>query len=383
MPFGVTTEGFTRKPFTQIQSEMQAYVRAKISKHLQLTEKTGLGNVLNAASDQIAEAWEAQEASYHAFDKDNALDDAFVALCELTGTKRRGATKGTASTTCTFAGGVTYPPGALIAHVDGFPDNRWVNRDTIVTTTGGSYPVLFDAETAGAQGVALTGTLIRIAQPVTGWNTVTNAVDATPGQDIESIEALYVRREQELQRGGSGPVAAIRAAVSEVAGVVQVKSVENKTDYWTTIPPHSFRIIVWDGQSPAALNDEIAQALYDNAPGGIPTVGAYSGTAIDREDGSTVTVRFDRAAGVPVYIVADVAGSTAGVADAILAEAKKLGVGSTVIREKLKSAATLLPDVTDLASFTLGLAPAPVGTANLPMLVDQIPLFDLSRISVT
>lgn len=381
MPFGVTTEGFTRKPFTQIQSEMQAYVRAKISKHLQLTEKTGLGNVLNAASDQIAEAWEAQEASYHAFDKDNALDDAFVALCELTGTKRRGATKGTASTTCTFAGGVTYPPGALIAHVDGFPDNRWVNRDTVVTTTGGSYPVLFDSETAGAKGVALTGTLIRIAQPVTGWNTVTNAVDATPGTDIESIEALYVRREQELQRGGSGPVAAIRAAVSEVAGVVQVKSVENKTDYWTTIPPHSFRIIVWDGIAPAASNNVIAQAILDNASGGIPTIGAQSGTAIDK-DGTSVTINFDRATGVLIWIVADVVGSTAGVAAAILAEATKLGVGSTVIQKKLAAAAVDLPAVSDLASFTLGLAPAPVGVANLVMAVDQIPLFDVSRISV-
>lgn len=382
MAFGVTSEGFTRKPFTTIQAEMQAYVRAKISKSLQLTEKTGLGNVLNSSADQLSELWEAVEACYHSADKDNALDDAFVALCELTGTKRRGATKGVVSTYCTFTGGTTYPAGSLVAHLDGFPDNRWVNRNEVVTTTAGSYGVSFEAETTGAR-TALTGTLIRIAQPVNGWTSVYNTADATPGQNIESIEDLYVRREQELQDRGTAQMASIRSAVSRVAGVVQVKSQENKTDYPASgIPPHSFRVIVWDGSSPAANNNQIAQAIYDNCSGGIPSIGAYTGTAIDA-DGSAVTVKFDRPVGVPIYIVVDVDGSTAGVTAAILAEAGKLGIGSAVVREKLKAAVGVLAGVTDVPTFTLGVAPAPVGTSNLVMTIDQIPLFDASRITVT
>ncbi len=381
---GVDSTGFTRKRFTQIQSEMQAYLRAKISKHLQLTEKTGLGNVVNAAADQLAEGWEAIEAAYHGFDPDNAHDEAFVALCELTGTKRNGATKGAVLTSCTFAGGTLYPPGALVAHVDGFPDNRWVNRDEVDTTsTPGVHVVLFEAETAGAHGIALAGTLTRIAQPVTGWDSITNAVDATPGADIESLESLALRRVEELGAAGSGPMAAIRGAVSRVSGVLQVRSQENKTDFESGgIPPHGFRIIVWDGVSPAADDDEIAQAILDAAPGGIPTYGSNFGVAVD-DDGLNQVINFDRAIGMPVYINVDVDGSTVGVSDAILKEAAKLRLGSTVVREKLKGAASVLPGVNDVVSFTLGLTPAPVGTSNIVMAVNQFPLFDASRISVS
>jgi baseplate J-like protein len=381
MGFGVTADGFTRKTFVQIQSEMQAYVRAKISKHLQLTEKTGLGNVLNSAGDQIAEVWEAVEAAYHAADKDNALDDAFVALCELTGTKRRGATKGVVVATCTFDSVHVYAPGALVAHVNGFADNRWVNRDTITSTVGANVGLVFEAETAGAQGRCTTGTLTKIAQTATGWTAITNPAGSTDGEDIETIEALGVRREQELQRGGSSTLAAVKSTVSAVAGVIQVASVENKTDYATTIPPHSFRLIVWDGVAPAASNDEIAQAIL-NASVGIQSVGASSGTAVDA-DGLPELVFFDRAVGVPIYVSINVDGSTVDVADAIVTEGNKLKVGGDVIREKLKGAAIVLAGVDDIVTCTLGTSPAPVGTANIPMAIDQIPLFDAARVVVT
>lgn len=383
MAYGVTNEGFFRKPYTQIQSEMQAYVRAKISKKLQLTEKTGLGNVLNSSGDQLAELWEVAEACYHGFDKDNAFDAAFVALCELTGTKRKGASKGVVATTCNFAGSQTYAPGALVAHVDGAPDNRWVNRDEIVTTGPGNYAATFVAETAGAKGTANAGTLTRIAQPVSGWNSITNASATTPGTDIESLEVLYARREQELEGQGSGTMSAIRAAVSKVPGVIQVRSIENKSTISISgVSANSYRIIVWDGISPAASNDAIAQAIQDKGPGGVSTAGSQSGIAVDA-DGNEVTVFFDRAAGVPVYVSTDVSGSLADVAQTIVAEGSKLGIGATVVREKLKSAVGAMPGVTDISTFTLGLTASPVGTSNLTMTLFQIPLFDVSRVVVT
>jgi uncharacterized phage protein gp47/JayE len=380
---GVTPEGFTRKTFTQIQSDMQAYLRAKISKHLQLTEKTGLGNVVNSAADQLAELWEVGEFAYYAADKDNADEAAFVALCALTGTARRGAAKGVVNTTCAFDGGTIYPPGGLVAHVAGFPDNRWVNRDTVDTTAGaGSHLVVFLAETAGAKGIAAAGTLTKIAQPVSGWTSITNAIDATPGQDIESLEDLAVRRENELERSGTGPVSATAAAVSQLAGVLDVRWQENKTDYATTLPPHSIRIIVWDGSSPAADDDEIAQAILDSSSGGVQTVGTQSGTAVDK-DGTLVTVNFDRATALLIYVSIDVVGSTAGVAAAIVAAGEKLHMGDDVIREKLKGAAAVLDTVNNIATCTLGTSPSPVGTSDIPVAIDQIPLFSASRVVVT
>ncbi len=382
MTFGVTPEGFNRKTFADIQSGMQNYVRAKISKNLKLTERTGLGNVINAGATELAEVWEAVEGAYHAADKDNATDAAFVAICELTGTKQRGATKGAVLCTCNFAGLQTYAPGALIAHVQGFPDNRWVNRDEIVTTIGGDYfDVAFVAETAGSKGTCELGTLIVIAQSATGWNSITNPDRSTDGKDIETLEELGVRREQELQKGGSSTLPAIRASVSAVAGVLQVHGVENKTDYWTTLPPHSYRIIVWDGIAPTADDNEIAQAILD-ASVGIQSVGTSSGTAIDA-DGDPIVVNFDRAVGVPIWVSIEVEGSTAGVAAAVVKEGSKLGIGADVTREKLKGSVIILDNVSDIVACTLDTSASPVSTANIPMAIDQIALFDASRVVVT
>jgi uncharacterized phage protein gp47/JayE len=379
---GVTPEGFVKKIFTQIQSDMQHFLRAKISKNLQLTEKTGLGNVVNAAASELAELWDVAEHSYNAGDPDKALEASFVALCLLTGTRRRGLKKGVVDTTCNFGGGTVYPAGALVAHVTGFPNNRWVNRAEVDTRAGaGNYPVQFEAETAGAQGTATAGTMTKIAQPLTGWNSVTNANDATPGEDIESLDELATRRVQELQEAGSSTMAGIRTDVSKVPGVLQVVSQENKTDYATTLPPHSIRIIVWDGIAPAADDDAIAQAIFDGA-GAVTTVGTQSGTAVDK-DGTLVTVNFDRATARLIYVSIDVVGSTIGVAEAIVAVGSKLKMGQDVVREKLKGAAVVLDTVSDIASFTLGTSPSPIGTADLSMAIDEIPLFSTSRVVVT
>lgn len=381
MTFGITPNGFKRKTFADVQASMQEYLRAKVSKHLQLTEKTGLGNVLNTAADHLAELWEVAEACYHAGDPDNADEAAFVALALLTGTHRRGATKGRVLCTCNFDGGQSYPPGALIAHVTGKPTNRWVNAETVPDFAGTLTGIPFEAETAGAAGFCNAGTLTVMAQTVTGWNSITNPAEATPGTDLESLEALAVRREQELQLSDAGPLPAVRKKVSRVPGVVRVAAQENKTDYWGFLPPHSYRIIVWDGSGEVAANDAIAQAILDSGGAGIRSYGSLSGNAIDA-DGNAETVQFDRAAPILVWVDVTVVGSTAGVAEAIVAEGSKWTVGDDVVLEKVKSAVAQLPGVVDVVSFKIGKAEFPTGTTNIPIGADQIALFDLSRVTV-
>jgi hypothetical protein len=382
MPFGVTPDGFILKTFADIQAGVHGYLRTKISKHLQLTEKTGLGNVSNAVCGQLAEAWEVAQAAYHAFDKDNAADEAFVALCELTGTKRRGAQKGQVFCTCDFDGGQTYAPGELVAHVVGKPSNRWVNKEEVPDVAGTLTDIPFESETPGAHAVANAGTLTVIAQTATGWNSITNSTEATPGQDIESLQALGVRRDQELQISDAGPLPAVRGKVSKVTGVIQVKAQENRTDYWTALPPHSFRIIVWDGVGEAADNDEIAQAILDSGCAGIQSFGSSHGVGTDA-DGVNQTVYFDRAVAVLIYADVTVVGSTAGVAQAIVDKGSELAVGDDVVFEKLKGAAVGLATVADVTAFEIGDAPSPSGTTNIPIADDRIALFDVSRVTVT
>lgn len=382
--FGVTPTGFVLKTFADIQQSLFAYWRSKISKLLQLTEKTGLGNVGNGAADQLAEAWEAVQTAYYANDPDNADDASFIALCALTGTIQEGASGGTVTANCTLAGPATYPVGALVANVAGQAANRWSNRDVIVTPNAITVPVVFTSEIIGAGAVALAGTLTAIAQPYAGWTAVTNVADADPGRDVESIENLAIRREQELQGSGSGPLAAVRAKVSAVAGVQSVKARQNVTGTpgINGLPIKSYQIIVWDGVSPAATNDTIAQAILNSGPAGIQSVGQASGNAVD-SDGTVVSFNFDRARQVPVYVSVTVTGAVA-IADvqaAIVAAGAKMQTG--VVYAKLSAAAADVAGVNDVTSLTVGLAASPTGTVNIAVDFAATALFDASRISVT
>ena len=383
MLFGVTPTGFLRKPLEKIRESIHGYLRTKISPHLKLTGKTGLGSMVEGALTELDELWEVAESCYHANDPKNADEAAFVAVCEITGTERRGATKGVVLATCNLAANRTFAPGALVAHVDGEASNRWVNRDEIVSTTAGSYPGLtFEAETAGAAGKCEAGTLTKIAQTADGWNSITNPAKATPGQDIETLEQLAVRREQELQISDVGPLAAVRGAVSKVAGVIQVTAQTNRTDYWGALPPHSFRVLVWDGVAAAALNDEIAQAIVDAGCAGIASYGQLSGNAIDA-DGNAEVVKFDRVQEIPIHVDVTVKGSTAGVAAAIIGAGSKHNPGDDVVIAKLRGAVSGLASVTDVVSFTIGTTPSPVGTVNIQIADDRIATFDISNVSVT
>lgn len=388
MAHGVTADGFVRKTFEEIDAEVSDYWREKISPHLQLDEKTVLGNVGRAGNEQAAQLWEVAESAYQAFDPDNADDVAFVALCELTGTKQRAATKGLVSATCNFDASKTYAPGALVAHIEGQPGNRWVNRDQATSTTAGNYTVIFQAETAGAQGVAQAGTLIVIAQSVNGWNSVTNALASDPdGQDVEKREELEVRRVQELSAAGARTLRAIRAAVSKVPGVLNVDGRQNRTDYLdiaTGLPPHSIQIRIWDGAGQDASDDAVAQAIFDAAADGIECVGASSGTATDGDTGEFEDIPFSRAAAVQVYIEISVQGvTTEAQVKAAIAALEPTKPGETIVALRLRGAPLALPGVIDVTAFTLGLAPSPVGTVNIVPNWETILRIDPANIAVT
>src|SRR5690606_29762516 len=102
MTFGVTEDGFIRKRFEDIESELKADLRRLISAKLTLDEKTVLGNLVKTFADHLAELWEDAEEAWHAFDPDNATDNRLVALAALRGTTRRPATKGVVTCTCNF-----------------------------------------------------------------------------------------------------------------------------------------------------------------------------------------------------------------------------------------------------------------------------------------
>src|SRR3954469_15496566 len=267
----ITDVGYQRRTLDVVLTAIQDSLRGKISAKLDLTEKAVLGNTSNIDADHIDQLEQLVEEAYNAYDPDNASDDRFVALSLLRGVPRRGAQKGLVTQTLDLDAGQSYVPGDIAFHVIDEPTNRWLNRDNVASTSPGSYPAVFQSESAGASAVAEAGTLTVIATPVAGLNSGINAAAATPGQDIESIPALRIRSELGVSSGGSRTRGAVRAALIRVAGVLSAEVFENNGNIVDAngIGPHCLRPVVWDGSPAAADDDDLAQAIWDTKTEGI------------------------------------------------------------------------------------------------------------------
>lgn len=386
-PYGVTATGFSVKTAEEILADVNAYQKAQIHNNWDVSTGSPLGQVNGIMSDELASLWEAVQASYDSRDPDNASDQSLAQLSLVSGTLKKGAQKATLTCTCNLDAD-TYAAGALIAHVTGDPDARFVNKDIIVSPGGNVTNLTFEAETAGPFEAA-TGAA-TIAQPVTGWNSVTITTAATGGAAVESDPALRLRREQELAGGGSTTIDAIAAAVSAVTGVISVTGLENKTKSVDAngLEPNSFEVVIWDGASPAADDDAIAQAIWDNHPGGIDSNGSSSGTAVDKA-GNNQTVKFSRVTTKRVYLEVDVTAGSGYVGDAAVATALEDYGDATykpdldVIEAKLTAVVAVLAGVDDVTEIRLGFSASPTGTANLTIGVREVATIDDADVTVS
>lgn len=294
--YGVTDTGFVIKPLEVILDELAAAQRATIDPNWNTEADSLAGQYNGIFGEQIAQAWEVLEATYHALSRDadgNALD----IIGALTGTARRGATKSVVTLTLNLNASVTVPAGSIVS-VDGDPSIRVVTlEDAVNGGSPGNVDVEAEAETAGAITANPT-TLTVIETPVTGWNTVTNAAGLTGGEGIEDDDTYRRRQLTELAAGGGGSVPGIRADILALDDEIACVVLGNDSDVTVDgMPPHSVEAVVNNGDP-----QEIAETLFASKSGGIYTHGNQSPITVTDAQGITHQVRFSRPAEVLVYV---------------------------------------------------------------------------------
>lgn len=294
--YGVTDTGFVIKPLEVILDELAAAQRATIDPNWNTEADSLAGQYNGIFGEQIAQAWEVLEATYHALSRDadgNALD----IIGALTGTARRGATKSVVTLTLNLNASVTVPAGSIVS-VDGDPSIRVVTlEDAVNGGSPGNVDVEAEAETAGAITANPT-TLTVIETPVTGWNSVTNAAGLTGGEGIEDDDTYRRRQLTELAAGGGGSVPGIRADILALDDEIACVVLENDSDVTVDgMPPHSVEAVVNNGDP-----QEIAETLFASKSGGIYTHGNQAPVTVTDEQGIDHQVRFSRPAEVPVYV---------------------------------------------------------------------------------
>jgi uncharacterized phage protein gp47/JayE len=174
--------------------------------------------------------------------------------------ERKPATSSAVLALCTGQPGVTLPAGSLAQDDDG---NLWQSTGDAVFAVSGEVSVQFSCLTTGPITLGI-GQLTQIAQLSPGWDAITNLGAATAGSNVESRAAFENRRRESVARNAHGTPAAIRSAVWDVEGVIDVFAYDNYTNavlpYGSTsypIAPHSIYIAVIGGEA-----EDIAEAIF-------------------------------------------------------------------------------------------------------------------------
>lgn len=390
---GVTPAGFVAKTVDDIRQDLVDDLHANCDATLDLDPDQPFGQIATAFSKKAAELWELGATAYSAFDRDSAEDRLLDNIGTLTGSLRLASRKSLVSVTVNLNSGFDQLPGAMTANVVGQTDVQFVNRDEVIATSGaGNYTVFFVAVADGAV-VANSGTLTQITIPVTGWNSITNPLDATVGALIEDDPDYRVRQEEELTAEGGSTVDALRAKLLEVDGgkIIQAFVFENTTIFTDVngLPGKAIECCIYDGLTPTATNADIAQTIWDNKGSGVQTVGTSSANAIDAQ-GNPQLVYFSRCVVDLVYVELDVSvnaskfpsGGQSLIKAAVALQGNTLDIGQTVVALQLRADALTVAGVSDVPAIRLGYAASPVNTANLITGSRHIAKFDTSRMLV-
>lgn len=388
---GLTPTGFEVDTLDQIKEEMAQDARDLLGAELDTGPTSVVGQLIGIVAERVHAHWLSQRDVWQAFSP-TASGQSLTQIALITGTVRRDATYSRVQATVNLNAGTTLPAGSR-AHAVG-DDTAVFETDADATNGGGTPADLAVTLTAVEAGPlrANAGTLTVIVTPVSGWNSITNAEDAELGLAAETDFQLRLRREIELRVQGSSNIDAIAADVTTVEGVIDVASEENTSDVTVGIlPPHSFRIIVWDGDPSGASDDAIAQAIWDAKPAGIEAVGSSDGNALDA-NGDTRVIAFDRADEQEVWLEFDVevVDSTFPVdgedqiKEAVVAHAlENWRIGEDVILSALYGPVFGVSGVYRIAAVRAGFSASPVGTSDLAVAADEIARADTARIEVT
>ncbi len=136
---------------------------------------------------------------------------------------RKGATA--TVVTCTLGGapGTVIPAGTLAQDTSG---NTYASSGD--ATIGGGSTVDQDFQNIITGPIACpAGTLSKVVQGISGWDTITNATDGAIGHDVENRTDFELRRANSVALNAHGTPESIYAVVFEVDDVLDVYVIDN------------------------------------------------------------------------------------------------------------------------------------------------------------
>lgn len=376
------------------------------------------GQRIGIEAELLANLDEAVVAAYRSKDPDSATGEALRNIGKISGVPIREATYSVAPITVTGVAGTVIAAGSQIrSRID---NTRWLTTGAIAIGVSSTATGFATCSTPG-RVLAGAGELTIIGTPQAGWSSVTNS-EAAAGEDAEADADYRKRRNDSVARAGSNMRDNMLANIASVAGVTDVKILENSSDDPVDPDgiPYTAIAVVVNGGSDA----DIGWSMYQKYNPGTPMYPRYSsktglwidppGTSGVRVDvtspvtGNKQTMTFQRASGLPIYVamtiqkVGDLPSNIESeIKDAVVKDSTRqlfsgetttgfnkggYDIGELVPLGRLYTPVNkVLGKYGDsyVTSLTIGITAADQGSAPIQPTIYQIATFDPDNISVT
>lgn len=386
--YGLSLTGFKRKRLDQLLIDLNDEMRVIFGDNLNLDPQSPDGQVNGAVAESQANLWEIAEQSFNAFKPSVATGASLSSLVQLNGITRKEATFSTATIDVTGTNGTLIPTGSIVSTND---TQAQFSTDDDITIAGGVGSSTVTSIVSGDVH-AVAGTLTLIDTPITGWDTVTNGIDAIEGENQETDAELRIRRKSSIATGATAILEAMLASVLNITGVSSAVVLENDSNVTdgNGVPRKSFNVVARGGD-----DAELAGVIWDKKPIGILAFGTTTEVITDSQ-GFDHDISFSRPVDVDIYIdisITNLEGypidgddrikqAIVDFANGDLIEGYSYGIGDNVIYSELYIPINSIPGV-QVDSLFLDSAPSPSGTTTLIIGDNQVSVFDTSRINIT
>lgn len=448
MTLALTSLGLQVETFDEIRDSINAKLTKRFGP-IDLSDNSIEGQLVAIIAERLASGDSLLRRVFTSWDPDAASGSALDAICSLNGTLRGPATKSATVITVAGVDGTLFPGLSTIRDPNAIDGSEWesdgdVTIATIPSWAGATLYALDDRVTNGGNAyVCITGgvsaptggptsdtlpgadditdgtahwryiiagtaladvvanpkttgpvaaaarALSELMNPLIGITGVVNLFDAAIGSNVMTDADLRRLRLIALANPGTGPLAAIRAAIKrDVSGVTSVNVFENVTEEIDAdgMPAHTVEALVTGGD-----DQDIFDALRVNVVGGIKTHGTTSGTSTDVTGGSQV-MKLSRVEQIVTYVTISVTKNRAEfpndgadqIKSAIVAWGQAQLDGRDIVPFVIGAQATPIIGVTNITSVLVSVAPVtvPVSGAVIVLTQRQRALYDSSRISV-
>lgn len=261
----VSETGIAAPSYADILASLQASFRLIYGADAYLEPDSQDGQLLAVFAQALHDSNQAVIAAYNSFSPQTAVGVGLSNVVKINHMARLVATKSQVNVTLTGQAGTTILNG-IAGDADG---QRWMLPVTVTIPPAGTLIVTAEAEFSGALAAPI-GAVNLILTPTAGWQSVTNASAATPGQPVESDAELRARQEITPAINSYTVLSGLAASLKALPGVVYGTVYENDTS--TTdgngVPGHSVACVVKGG-----VAADIAATIYAKKGPGVGTHG--------------------------------------------------------------------------------------------------------------